>query len=444
MSYDFTQMPSSLNEFWMPFTPERMFKKNPRMIVRAEGMHYYDDKGRQILDMAAGQWCTNAGHNRPRIKEAIMKQLETLDFITCMNMGHPSAFMAAERLVKAFPEKMKHVFFSNSGSEAVDSALKMALAYHRKRGNPNKRLLIGREKAYHGVNFGGISVGGLPYNRSDYGNLLAYVDHLPATLDIENAAFTKGQPDNNRGVEMANELERILYVHDPSNVAAVIIEPVTGSWGVIPPPKGYLKRLREICDKHDILLIFDEVITGFGRLGSISASTYFDVMPDIITTAKGLTNSVVPMGATFASGEVYQAFMQGPEISTEFMHGYTYSGHPIAAAAAIATLDTYEEEKIFENAAKMAPKFEEALHSLKGLPHIIDIRNCGILGAIQFESHSAENPYHYSRQMFLRLYEKGVYVRFTAYSITISPPLILDESHIDQMISTIREVVLGL
>ncbi|MBI1326414.1 MAG: aminotransferase class III-fold pyridoxal phosphate-dependent enzyme [Alphaproteobacteria bacterium] len=445
MTYDFTKTPASLDEFWMPFTPERMFKKNPRIAVRADGMHFTDDKGNKILDMSAGQWCTNAGHNRPKIREAIMSQLDSLDFMTCMNMSHPSAFMAAERLVKVFPKNMKHVFFSNSGSEAVDTALKIALAYQRKRGKPTKRILIGREQAYHGVNFGGISVGGLSYNKSDYGGqLLPALDHLPTTFDLENAAFSKGEPDTNRGIEKANALEGLIALHDASNIAAVIVEPVVGSWGVIPPPKGYLKRLREICDKHDILLIFDEVITGFGRLGDYSASTYFDVLPDIITTAKGLTNSVVPMGATFVTGEIYNAFMQGSELSAELMHGYTYSGHPLAAAAAIGNLDTFEEDKICANAAKMAPFFEEALHSLKGLPHIIDVRNLGILGAVQFESHSADNPYHYSRQAFLKLYEKGIYIRFTAYSLTLSPPLILDQSHIDQSVSAIRDVVKSL
>lgn len=439
--YDFTVMPNSMEEFWMPFTPQRMYKKAPRVITRAEGMYIYDQAGRQILDMSAGLYSVNAGHNPPRINEAIKAQLEQLHYIPTFNLSHPAAFIAAKRLVDAFPEPYTHVFFSNSGSEAVDTALKIARAYHRVKGEGTRRVLIGRERSYHGVGFGGLSVSGTYYNRSQFGPYLADSDFLPHTHDLEHNSYKKGQPE--WGAHLAENLERLVYVHGAENIAAVIVEPVTGSTGVLVPPKGYLEKLREICTKYGILLIFDEVVAGFGRLGTISASSYFGVTPDIITTAKGLTNGAVPMGATFVRQEIYDAFMNagGPEFAVEFMHGYTYSGHPLACAAAIGTLDTYEEEKVFENAAKMAPIWEKAVHSLKGKPRVVDIRNCGIMAALQLEEYSKDDPYYYPRTMFLESYKRGVYCRFTAYNMIMTPPLILNENHIDQLITTYGEIL---
>jgi beta-alanine--pyruvate transaminase len=435
--YDFTSAPNSLEEFWMPFTPQKWFKKDPRVLVSADGMYYKDQQGREILDGCAGLWCVNAGHNQKRITDAIQKQAETLDFISNFQMSTGTAFKAASRLVSAFPEPYTHTFFCNSGSEAVDTALKIALGYHRMRGEGTRQVLIGRERAYHGVGFGGISVGGIPYNRSMFGSILPKVDHMRHTHDLERNRFSKGEPEH--GVELAEDLERIIQLHDPENVAAVIVEPVSGSTGVLPPPKGYLKRLREICDKHGVLMIFDEVVTGFGRMGKISASEYFDVMPDLICTAKGLTNATVPMGAVFCRGGIYEAFMEGPEYGFGFMHGYTYSGHPLAAAAAIATLDTYQEEKIFENAARMMPKWEEAIHSLQDAPHVEDIRNCGIIAGVEVTKASDDDYGAHARDLFIKCYEKGLMVRYTGNNIALSPPLILDENNIDQIVTTIRE-----
>lgn len=442
MGYDFSTAANSLDEFWMPFTPQRLFKKAPRMVVSADGMYYKDASGREILDGAAGLWCVNAGHNRPKVKEAITAQLELLDYATAFKYGHPTAFKAASRLVNVMPEDFTQVFFSNSGSEAVDTALKIALAYHRMNGEGTRRVLIGRERAYHGVGFGGISVGGIPYNRATFGQLLPYVDHLPHTHSLEHNAFSKGIPE--WGAHLADELENLIYMHDPMNVAAVIVEPIAGSTGVLPPPKGYLQRLRKICDEHGILLIFDEVITGFGRLGDYSSSSYFGVTPDIITTAKGISNGTIPLGATFFKKKIFDTFMNGPEHGIELMHGYTYSGHPLAAAAAIGTLDTFQDDDILGNVKKMMGPWEEAIHSLKDLPRVVDIRNCGIIGAVEFEKASKEDPEKYSREVFEELFNRGVMARYTGPTLALSPPLILNENHMDHLFTSIRDVVTDL
>lgn len=440
MAYDFTTAANSVEEFWMPFTPQRLFKKAPRMVVRASGMHYYDENNKPILDAAAGMWCVNAGHDQPKVKEAIKAQLDLLDFAPAFQFGHPTVFKAASRVIAGMPKAYTHVFFSNSGSEAVDTALKMALAYHRIKGDGTRRTLIGRERAYHGVGFGGISVGGLPYNRAAFGQLLPNIDHLPHTHDLTRNAFAKGQPDH--GLEYADALERLVYLHDPSNIAAVIVEPVSGSTGVLPPPKGYLKRIREICDKYGILMIMDEVITGFGRFGAMSSAEYFGVTPDIITMAKGLTNGTVPMGATFVKKDIYDAFMNGPEQFIELMHGYTYSGHPLAAAAVIGTLDAVNDQKIWDNAKKMEKPFEDAMHSLKGKPRIVDIRNCGILAGIQIEDHPDKNdPGKYCRDVAYELFRRGIMVRYTGPNICVSPPLTMNQNHLDEIVTKIGDVL---
>ncbi len=440
MGYDFTTAANSLEEFWMPFTPQRLFKNAPRMVVRAEGMYYYDQDGKEILDGAAGLWCVNAGHNPPKIREAINAQLDVVDYVPMFQFGNPTAFKAASRLCAAMPDGYGHVFFSNSGSESVETALKIALAYHRIRGQGTRRTLIGRERGYHGVGFGGISVGGIPYNRAAFGQLLPYIDHLPHTHDLQRNAYARGMPDH--GIDFADALENLVYLHDSANVAAVIVEPVAGSTGVLPPPKGYLKRLREICTKHGILLILDEVVTGFGRFGTMSASDYFECDPDIMCMAKGLTNGTVPMGATFVKKEIYDAFMQGPEYGIELMHGYTYSGHPLAAAAAIGTMDTFQDLALYENAAKMAKPLEDAVHSLKGRPYVVDIRNCGILAGIQLEeSGDPDDPGRLPREASYELFRRGVMVRYTGANLYLSPPLILDENHIDRLVTSIGDVL---
>ena len=439
MAYDFAEQPNTLDDFWMPFTPQRDFKHAPRMLVRAEGMYYYDEAGRAVLDGAGGMWCVNAGHNAARIREAITEQLDTLDYATCFKMGHPMAFRAASRLVNAMPEGLDRVFFSNSGSEAVDTALKIALAYQRARSQPQRRILIGRERAYHGVGFGGMSVGGITDNRRAFGQLLPDVDHLSATLDLEHNAFSRGCPAY--GAHFADELEDLAQFHGPENIAAVIVEPVAGSTGLLPPPEGYLKRLREICDRHDILLIFDEVVTAFGRFGSISSIDYFGVTPDMITCAKGLTNGTVPMGATFVSDAVYQAFMQGDDHTVELCHGYTYSGHPLASAAAIAALDTYSDDGIFDNAASIMPKWQEAIHTLDDKPGVIDVRDCGVLGAVQLAPGPDDDRDKPGRDTFVELFNRGVTCRLAGNTVIFSPPLILDETHIDKMVGTLGEIL---
>jgi beta-alanine--pyruvate transaminase len=419
--------PNDLRAFWMPFTSNRQFKKEPRLFVGAKDMHYTTHDGRQVLDGTAGLWCVNAGHCRPKITEAIRQQAGELDYAPAFQLGHPKAFELANRLVDIAPEGMNHVLYTNSGSESVETALKVALAYHRVKGNGSRFRLIGRERGYHGVNFGGISVGGIVSNRKMFGT------HVPG-----KNAFTKGEPEH--GGDIASELERIVTLHDASTIAAVIVEPVSGSTGVLIPPKGYLQKLREICTKHGILLIFDEVITGFGRLGAPFASQYYDVIPDMITTAKGLTNGVIPMGAVFVTSEIHDAFMQGPEHMIEFMHGYTYSGNPMACAAALATLETYKEEGLLTRAAELADYWADGLHSLRDCPNVIDIRNTGLIGAIELEPIAGE-PTKRAFTAFLKAYEKGILIRTTGDIIAMSPPLIIEKHHIDELFGKLREIL---
>jgi len=427
-----------MDAYWMPFTANRQFKANPRILVSAKDMHFTTDDNRSILDGIAGLWCVNAGHCRPKIVEAIHKQVSTLDYAPPFQMGHPGAFELAERLVKMIPGNFDRVFFTNSGSESVDTALKIAIAYHRAKGEGTRQRLIGRERGYHGVGFGGISVGGIGTNRKVFGSLLTGVDHLPHTHNLEHNAFSRKQPE--WGAHLADELERIVALHDASNIAAVIVEPVAGSTGVLIPPKGYLERLRAICDKYGILLIFDEVITGFGRLGSSFATEYFGVVPDIVATAKGITNGTVPMGAVFVKEGIYDAFMNAPENAIELFHGYTYSGHPLACAAALATLDIYEEERLFERADKLADYWENAVHSLKGVRHVIDVRNLGLVAGIELES-IAGKPGKRAFDCFLQCFEKGLLVRTTGDIIALSPPLIIEQEHIDRILEILTAVL---
>ena len=424
----------NLNSFWMPFTSNRSFKANPRMLERARGMFYYTADNREILDGIAGLWCCNAGHGHPHIVEAVQKQVATLDYATAFNLGHSKVFELAERVTDLAPAGMDYAFFVNSGSEAVDTALKMALAYHRIRGEGSRTRLIGRERGYHGVGFGGISVGGIVANRKMFGTLLAGVDHLPHTHDLEHNAFSQGLPA--WGAHLADELERIVALHDASTIAAVIVEPIAGSTGVLMPPVGYLKRLREICDKHGILLIFDEVITGFGRTGKAFASERFGVTPDLITMAKGLTSGVVPMGGVLASKTIYDTFMTGPENMIEFFHGYTYSGHPLAAAAGLATLEVYKKEGLFERALEMEQRWGDAIHSLKGLPNVIDLRNLGLIGAIELEPIPGQATKR-AMDVFARCYDDGLLVRTTGDTVALSPPLIIEDQHIERIVDTL-------
>lgn len=430
--------PNDLSAFWMPFTANRQFKQAPRMFVSAKDMHYTTSDGRKVLDGTAGLWCVNAGHCRPKITEAIQHQAAELDYAPAFQMGHPIVFELANRLVDIAPKGMDHVFFTNSGSESVDTALKMAIAYHRVKGEGSRTRLIGRERGYHGVNFGGISVGGIVTNRKMFGTLLGGVDHMPHTHLPEKNAFSKGVPEH--GAELANELERIVALHDASTIAAVIVEPVAGSTGVILPPKGYLQKLREICTKHGILLIFDEVITGFGRLGAPFAADYFGVTPDIMTTAKGVSNGVIPMGAVFVKKEIHDAFMTGPEHMIEFFHGYTYSGNPIACAAALGTLDTYKDEGLLTRGEELAPYWEDALHSLKGEPHVIDIRNIGLIGAIELAP-IAGQPTKRAFSAFVKAFERGALIRTTGDIIALSPPLIITKGQINELIDHVRDVL---
>ncbi|MBH64166.1 MAG: aspartate aminotransferase family protein [Alphaproteobacteria bacterium] len=435
-----TSLPNDLESYWMPMTPNRQFKADPRILVGAKDMHYTTHDGRRLLDGTAGMWCVNAGHCRKPIIQAISARAGELDYAPAFNMSAPFAFEVASRIAALTPADLDRVFFTNSGSESADTALKIALGYHRLRGEGSRQRLIGRQQGYHGVNFGGLSVGGIAANRKMVGPLLPGVDHLPHTLNIEKNAFSRGQPQ--WGAELADELERIVAINDASTIAAVIVEPMSGSAGVLPPPKGYLERLREICDKYGILLIFDEVITGFGRLGAAFAAEKFGVIPDIMTLAKGITSGTVPMGAVVVREGIYQTFMSGPEDAIEFCHGYTYSGHPIACAAAIATFDLYRDEGVFENAAELAPYWEEALHSLKDLPRVVDIRNIGIVGAIDFESaRNGEEPL--GTRAFLEAYERGVLIRGKGDTILLSPPLIIDKSQIDEIAGTLEDVIKG-
>ncbi|MBD1882939.1 aspartate aminotransferase family protein [Microcoleus vaginatus] len=429
---------TNMDAYWMPFTANRQFKANPRILVSAKDMHFTSDDNRSILDGTAGLWCVNAGHARETIAEAVKQQVLRLDYSPAFQMGHPGAFELAERLVKMIPGNFDRVFFTNSGSESVETALKIAIAYHRVKGEGTRQRLIGRERGYHGVGFGGISVGGIGTNRKFFGSLLTGVDHLPHTHSLEHNAFSRKQPE--WGAHLADELERIVALHDASNIAAVIVEPVAGSTGVLIPPKGYLERLRAICDKYGILLIFDEVITGFGRLGSSFATEYFGVVPDIVTAAKGITNGTVPMGAVFVKEGIYDAFMNAPENAIELFHGYTYSGHPLACAAALATLDIYEEERLFERADKMAGYWEDAMHSLKGVRHVIDVRNLGLVAGIELES-IAGKPGKRAFDCFLQCYEKGLLIRTTGDIIALSPPLIIEKEHIDRIVEILTGVL---
>ena len=428
----------NLDNYWLPFTPNKKFKANPRLLTSAKGMYYKTDDDREVLDGIAGLWCTNAGHCHPKIVEAVQNQVAELDYATAFNMSHPKAFELAEKISSLTPEGLDRIFYGNSGSEAVETAMKVALAYHASKGEGQRTKFIGREKGYHGVNFGGVSVGGLTPNRKSFGPLLPGIDHMPHTWDVEHMAFSKGQPE--WGLHLADDLEKILMLQDPSTVAAVIIEPVTGSGGVIVPPIGYLERIREICTKHNVLLIFDEVITGFGRLGCCFAANRFDVRPDMITMAKGLTSAMIPMSAVAFDNSIYDQLMEGPEAMIELFHGYTYSGHPVACAAGIATLDVYEEEGLFDNAKAMEPHFEEAIHSLKGLNQVIDIRNIGLMGAIHFGSNGLPAT-EFAAKVFQHCYDNNVLVRYSGEFLVLSPSLIVEPTHIEKIIEALKTAI---
>ncbi|WP_442908938.1 aspartate aminotransferase family protein [Halopseudomonas sp.] len=432
------QQDLSLDPFWMPFTANRQFKARPRLLASAEGMFYTDVEGRQVMDGTSGLWCCNAGHGRREIAEAVSKQISSMDFAPTFQMGHPLPFQLAERLTELSPAGLNRVFFTNSGSESVDTALKIALAYQRAIGQGTRTRLIGRELGYHGVGFGGISVGGMVNNRKAFSALLPGVDHLPHTLDLERNAFTQGLPQF--GIERAEALEALVTLHGAENIAAVIVEPMSGSAGVILPPQGYLKRLREITAKHGILLIFDEVITGYGRVGAPFAAQRWEVTPDIITTAKGLTNGAIPMGAVFVSEAIHDAFMQGPAGAIEFFHGYTYSGHPVAAAAALATLDIYARDGLLTRAAELESYWAELLHSLKDLPNVIDIRNTGLVGAIHLASREGA-PGARGYEVFDGCFWQGAMIRCTGDILAMSPPLIAEKQDLDQLIEIVSKVI---
>jgi beta-alanine--pyruvate transaminase len=432
---------NNLDAYWMPFTANRQFKANPRMIASADGIYYRTADGRQVIDGIAGLWCCAAGHRRRPIGEAIARQFDELDYSPAFQMGHPKAFELAARLAALMPGSLDHLFFVNSGSEAVETALKIALAYHRTRGEGHRTRLIGREKGYHGVNFGGTSVGGMVANRKMFGTLLAGVDHLRHTHGLVENLFSRGQPEH--GDFLADDLERLCQLHDPSTIAAVIVEPVAGSGGVLLPPKNYLERLREICTRHGILLIFDEVITGFGRLGSPFAVEHFGVEPDLVTVAKALTNGVIPMGAVFAQRHIYETFMCGPEGAIELFHGYTFSANPMACAAALATLDLYREEGLLTRAAELADHWADGLHALRRLPHVVDIRNLGLIGAVELEP-IAGQPTKRAFAAFLKAFEAGLLVRTTGDTIALCPPLIIEKSQIDAIFATLADVLADL
>ena len=428
----------NLDNYWLPFTPNKKFKANPRLLTSAKGMFYKSDDGREVLDGIAGLWCTNAGHCHPKIVAAVQNQAAELDYATAFNMSHPKAFELAEKVSSLTPKGLDRIFYGNSGSEAVETAMKVALAYHASKGDGQKTKFVGREKGYHGVNFGGVSVGGLTPNRKSFGPLLPGIDHMPHTWDTEHMAFSKGQPE--WGLHLADELEKILILQDPSTVAAVIIEPVTGSGGVIVPPVGYLERIREICTKHNVLLIFDEVITGFGRLGCCFAANRFDVRPDMITMAKGLTSAMIPMSAVAFDNSIYDQLMEGPEAMIELFHGYTYSGHPVACAAGIAALDVYEEEGLFDRAKEMEPHFQEAIHSLKGLNQVIDIRNIGLMGAIHFGSDGLPAT-EFAAKVFQHCYDNNVLVRYSGEFLVLSPSLIVEKEHLDTIADALKAAI---
>ena len=434
-----TDIPNDLEAFWMPFTANRAFKMRPRMITRAKDMFYYTPENRAVLDGTAGLWCTNAGHNRDRIVSAIQTQAAELDYAPSFQFGHPKAFALASRIAALAPGDLDHVFFSNSGSEAIDTALKIAIAYNNVRGQGSKQRLIGRERGYHGVGFGGISVGGIVSNRKYFGSLLAGVDHLPHTYSREHQAFTKGEPD--WGAHLADDLDRIVALHDASTIAAVIVEPMAGSTGVLPSPKGYLQRLRAICDKHGILLIFDEVITGFGRLGSAFAAERYGVIPDMITFAKGVTSGAVPMGGVLVRKGIYDAFMNGPEKVIELFHGYTYSAHPLACAAGLATLDLYRDEGLFERAKALEPVWADAIHSLKGLPNVLDIRSVGLVGAIDLASKPDAVGARAYDALERAFHDEGLMIRTTGDTIALTPPLIITETQIGEIADKLKRLI---
>ena len=431
-------MRQDLDAYWMPFTANRQFKKAPRLFTKASGMHFWTDDGRQVLDGIAGLWCVNAGHARPKIVQAIQAQAAEMDFCPPFQMAHPKAFELAAKVAEIAPAGMNRVFFTNSGSESVETALKMAIAYHRVRGEGQRTRLIGRERGYHGVNFGGISVGGMVANRKMFGTMLGGVGHIRHTHGPARNAFSVGQPAH--GAELADDLERLVALHDASTIAAVIVEPVAGSTGVLIPPQGYLQRLREICDRHGILLIFDEVITGFGRTGNAFAAQTFGVTPDLMTVAKGLTNGCVPMGAVLAQQRIHEAFMTGPEHLIEFFHGYTYSAHPLACAAGLATLETYADEGLLTRAGEMAGYFADALHSLKGLPNVLDVRNIGLVGGVELAPIPGA-PTKRAFDIFLDCYERGALVRTTGDIVALSPPLIIERAQIDQLVGLLGDAI---
>ncbi len=433
-----TPIPNDLEAFWMPFSPNRAFKADPRMVVKGEGVHYWTADGRQILDGISGLWCVNAGHGRPEIAEAIAAQVLELDYAPSYQVAHPRAFELANRVAAMMPDGLDHVFFTNSGSEAVDSALKIALAYHKANGQASRTKLIGRSRGFHGSGFGGVSVGGMQANRRDYGNLLSDIDHLPHTHSLEHNAFSRGQPE--WGAHLADALEDLVYLHGAETIAAVIVEPMAGSTGVLVPPVGYLERLREISARHGILLILDEVITAFGRLGAGSAAERFGVTPDLMCIAKGLTNAAFPMGAAIAHDDVHAVFMDAPDGATELYHGYTYSGHPVASAAGLAVLDIYAREGLFQRAADLAPHFEDAVHGLRGCPHVIDIRNIGLAAGIELEPRAGA-PSKRAHDVFVEAFTSGALIRYTGDILALSPPLITGKDHIDQLAAILKSAL---
>jgi beta-alanine--pyruvate transaminase len=432
-------VPNDLEPFWMPFTANRAFKARPRLISGAKDMHYFAPDGRKLLDGSAGLWCTNAGHNRDPIVAAIQRQAAELDFTPTFQFGHPKAFELAGRIAALAPGDLDHVFFCNSGSEAVDTALKIALAYHNVRGNASRVRLIGRERGYHGVGFGGVAVGGIVANRKQFGALLAGVDHLSSTYNRAEQAFSIGEPE--WGEHLADELDRLVALHDASTIAAVIVEPVSGSTGVLPPPKGYLKRLRAICDKHGILLVFDEVITGYGRLGYAFAAERYGVVPDMITFAKGITSGSVPMGGVIVRKGIYEAFMKGPEHAIELFHGYTYSAHPLACAAGLATLDLYRDEGLFERARKLEPIWAQAAMGLKGLPNVLDIRTVGLTVGIDLASKPDAVGKRGYEALESAFHDHDLMFRTAGDAIAMSPPLIVSEAQIDEMFGKLAKVI---
>jgi beta-alanine--pyruvate transaminase len=434
-----TRQTNDLDAFWLPFTPNRAFKRAPRLISRAKGLHYFTPDGRAVIDGLAGLWCTNAGHNRDPIVAAISRQAAELDYSAAFHFAHPKAFELASRVAALAPADLNRVFFCNSGSEAVDTALKIALAYHNVRGEGARTRLIGRERGYHGVGFGGISIGGIVNNRKFFGTLLAGVDHLPATYSREHQAFTKGEPQ--WGGHLADELERIVALHGASTIAAVIVEPMAGSTGVLPPPKGYLDRLRAICDKYGILLIFDEVITGFGRLGHAFAAERYSVTPDLLCFAKGINSGAVPMGGVLAREGVYNAFMQGPEHTIELFHGYTYSAHPLACAAGLAALDLYRDEQLFERARRLEPRFADAAMMLKDLPGVLDVRTVGISAGIDLAARPGaigERGYEAMERAF---HDEDLLIRITGDTLAIAPPLIVSEAQVAEIFEKTARVI---